>query len=263
VPGSIGGKATASQIHSARCKVTATIIAYMSVTVAGAAAMIGFKLRNLYRREGPAYARWHKRRLLTGLGLSIPLLVAISAVAITLGREATEVFVVGVVGIYETILLWKRFREGSKRGSTVPIGNLPAPQPNRLIPILAVVSASLLVASTLIGGSIGAADAARLVGLAEVVVAGVFLAPPRDQFFEGGVQQHRSFVPWERLQSFRYFEFESTTIFSFQFRNPGWFQREISIGVPRAEVAHVNRWLSTRLPCVGHEDRRSIQAVVS
>jgi hypothetical protein len=185
---------------------------------------------------------------MAGLALSIPMLVALPVIAIGFGLEAAELTFIGAGGVAEAVLLWKQSHARTRRGSALAIGRIPVLKLNRLM------------ASMVVDGSVTVLGIGRLVGLVEVAVAAILLGPETDQFHEHGIQQFRSFVPWTDLESFRYVVFENTTIFSFQLREPGWFRREVSVGVPRAEVEPVREYLSRRLPCLGHEDRRRIPA---
>lgn len=239
-----------------------TIIALTAASIIGGAAMIGLGLRKLYSREGGSFATWHKRRLVVGLGLSVPFLVALPAIAISFGLETAELSFIGLGGVVEAVLLWKQSRARAKRGSALTLARLPERKVNRLVAVLAVASAGLLLASMVVDGSINALGIGRLVGLAEVAVAVLLLGPEIHQFYEHGVQQFRSFVPWSELQSFRYLEFENTAIYTFQLQEPGWFRREVSVAVPRAEMEQVYQYLSQKLPCIGHDDRRRLPSPV-
>lgn len=236
------------------------IILATTASIIGGVAVIGHGLRQLYSREGRSFASWHRKRLMAGLALSIPMLLALPVIAIGFGLEAAELTFIGAGGVAEAVLLWKQSHARTRRGSALAIGRIPVLKLNRLVPVLVVVSAGLLMASMVVDGSVTVLGIGRLVGLVEVAVAAILLGPETDQFHEHGIQQFRSFVPWTDLESFRYVVFENTTIFSFQLREPGWFRREVSVGVPRAEVEPVREYLSRRLPCLGHEDRRRIPA---
>lgn len=234
------------------------IIALAVAPILGGALVIGRGLRTLYDREGSSFAKWHKRRLLVGLGWSVLPLGALAAIAIGVGWPTAELSFIGAALTWETFLIVNRFRGRQRRGSPLLTDRLPAGKPNRLMPIVAVLSAGLIVASIVVGGSMSVPEVARLVAIAQMAMAALFLKPMEHQLFDGGVHQFSSFVPWDKLASFRYVAFDRTAVFSFQLRTPGWFHKEATVAVPKAEVGQMVRLLSKKLPCLGAQDARTI-----
>ena len=230
------------------------VLLLTAATLLGGGLAVGFALRKLYKRHGSAFASWHKRHLLAGLELSIPVGAGFIGIAFWAGLQAAELFVIGAGLTWEAVVVWKRLRGRATRGALLSVGNFPDRQFDRAAPIIAILVAGLFIAAMVVDKSTSILGIARLVAATEIAVAAVFLGPITDRLYDGGVLQFTGFVPWDRFQSFRYVTFERTAMISFQFSTPGWLRKEIDVVVPLSEAEELTRWLAKKLPCIGVRD---------
>jgi hypothetical protein len=69
--------------------------------------------------------------------------------------------------------------------------------------------------------------------------------------FEGGVIRRYGFLPWSRVQAYRWIEYQDNAELQLVLSRPWWLRNEITVVVPRANLPTLQAWLGRRLPCLG------------
>jgi len=78
--------------------------------------------------------------------------------------------------------------------------------------------------------------------------------------FEAGVIRRYGFLPWSRVQAYRFVEYEESAELQLVLARPWWLRSEITVVIPRANLPTMNAWLGRRLPCLGIQRRLTPRA---
>ena len=176
-------------------------------------------------------------------------------------RVLESIVLFGVTGSLAVshIVRWRALR---RAGSPLLVRDLGRGRlVGRIFGALLLFGAFSIVASAVTNGVITlfgvAGFSACLMAAATLLVASGSGMPT---LFEAGVIRRYGFLPWSRVQAYRFVEYEENAELQLVLARPWRLKNEITVVIPRANLPTMHAWLGHRLPCLGIQRRLAAKA---